>query len=127
MEERGSNSTAAHWYVDHLITFVPFIEPFRFLLQSQIFSKDASRAGHCLNMLRLVLTCNPDTGVHPFVWAKHSNNASYPAHVFPDFQRPHKCKNFNDILQYAKSSKSMTSGTVDILPKKDSLILPDWP
>ncbi|KAN0099335.1 protein of unknown function (DUF3328) domain containing protein [Hyaloscypha variabilis] len=83
--------------------------------------------GHCLNMLRLVLTCNPDTGVHPFVWAKHSNNASYPAHVFPDFQRPHKCKNFNDILQYAKSSKSMTSGTVDILPKKDSLILPDWP
>lgn len=83
--------------------------------------------GHCLDMLRVTLMCTADTGVHPFVWAKNSNNASTPAHVFPDFQRNHKCKNFDAIVQYADERQEIWAAHVDVLPQKDSLILPDWP
>jgi len=109
-------------------------KPFRTTLVSstneinlETFANELFLAGHCLNMLRMVLMCNIDTGVHPFVWAKDSHNASTPAHVFPDFQRNHQCKNFDAILDYTKMRKSLARGKLDIYPQKDSLILPDWP
>ncbi|KIM98388.1 hypothetical protein OIDMADRAFT_167208 [Oidiodendron maius Zn] len=83
--------------------------------------------GHCVDMLRIVLMCTADTGVHPFVWAKNSNNGSIPPHVFPDFQRSHKCKNFDTILQQTRKKKALKTSKLTIYPQKDSLILPDWP
>ncbi|KAH8806149.1 hypothetical protein F5884DRAFT_470306 [Xylogone sp. PMI_703] len=83
--------------------------------------------GHCVNMLRLVLMCNFDTAVLPFIWAKDSRNASYPARVFPDFPRNHQCKNFDTIMQYAKTGYQYAPAKLSLYPAKDSLILPDWP
>lgn len=71
--------------------------------------------------------CNPDTGVFPFVWARDSRNASTPPHTFPEFTRYHQCKNFDTILEYTKSRKPLENVLLDIVPGKDSLILPDWP
>lgn len=78
-------------------------------------------------MLRIVLMCTADTGVHPFVWAKNSNNASIPPATFPDFQRNHKCKSFDAILEQVKARKLLVGNTRKIYPHQESLILPDWP
>ncbi|KAL2889554.1 hypothetical protein HOO65_020096 [Ceratocystis lukuohia] len=51
---------------------------------------------HCLDIIRQVLMCNVDTGVLGQVWY----NQSHPK-PFPDFNTQHKCKNFDDIRDWA--------------------------
>ncbi|KAK7954090.1 hypothetical protein PG996_014976 [Apiospora saccharicola] len=52
---------------------------------------------HCLDTIRQVLMCNPDTGVLGQVWYGHPEGPQ----AFPDFQSRHKCKNFDDIRDWA--------------------------
>ncbi|KKA28577.1 hypothetical protein TD95_002899 [Thielaviopsis punctulata] len=51
---------------------------------------------HCLDTLRQVLMCNVDTGILGQVWY----NQTHPK-AFPDFNTQHKCKNFEDIRDWA--------------------------
>ncbi|KAG8413451.1 hypothetical protein J3459_015397 [Metarhizium acridum] len=51
---------------------------------------------HCLDAIRQVLMCNVDTGVLGQVWA--NSEKPFP---FPDFNTNHKCKNYDDVREWA--------------------------
>ncbi|OAQ69844.1 hypothetical protein VFPPC_02419 [Pochonia chlamydosporia 170] len=52
---------------------------------------------HCLDAIRQVLICNVDTAVLGQVWA--DSEKPFP---FPDFNTNHKCKNYDDIKDWAR-------------------------
>ena len=64
--------------------------------------------------------CTADTGLHPFLWAGN------PPHVFPDFNREHKCKNFEAIREWAEKNQG-TYGELDIVPRQEELVLEEVP
>jgi hypothetical protein len=64
--------------------------------------------------------CTADTGVHPFVWAGKG------PHVYPDFEREYKCKNFEDIREYAKMHQ-VSYMKMDLAPEEGALILEKVP
>ncbi|KAK0114334.1 hypothetical protein ONS95_013826 [Cadophora gregata] len=51
---------------------------------------------HCLDTLRQQLMCTADVGVLGQVWWNREKPAAYP-----DFNTRHKCRNFDDIRQWA--------------------------
>lgn len=65
---------------------------------------------HCLDTLRQVLMCNVDTGVLGQVWYGHAEGTQ----AFPDFQSRHKCKNFDEIRDWAVA---LQAPPVDKLPE----------
>jgi hypothetical protein len=77
--------------------------------------------GHCLDMVRQALMCSADTGMQPFLWVGN------PPHPFPDFIREHKCKNFGDILDFAREKQQPLLKDMDVEPHEGALILPDFP
>ncbi len=46
-------------------------------------------------MIRINLLCQADAGIIPFKWLDGYNRP------FPDFSTPHKCRNYNAILDWA--------------------------
>jgi hypothetical protein len=64
---------------------------------------------HCLDTVRQVLMCNVDTGVLGQRWV----DGEQP-YGFPDFQTTHKCKNYDDVRQWAEK---LQSAPFDELPK----------
>ena len=76
--------------------------------------------GHCLESIRQQLMCTADTGLHPFLWVGN------PPHIFPDFNREHKCKNFEAIREYAEKNQG-TFDELDIVPEPGALVLPTVP
>lgn len=69
--------------------------------------------------------CTADTGVHPYLWAMSGKNA----HLYPDFNRDHKCRNFDDIRRFAKEHQAPwgEDGELDVQPKEGEAILPAIP
>jgi hypothetical protein len=51
--------------------------------------------GHCLEMIRQALMCHADVGVIAHQWVKH-----YPGKPYPNFNVMHKCRNFEQVLQW---------------------------
>ena len=60
--------------------------------------------------------CTADTGLHPFLWA------GSPPHIFPDFNRQYKCRNFDEIREYAKMHQA-TYDELDVFPQEGELVL----
>ncbi|MCJ1391221.1 hypothetical protein MMC18_004083 [Xylographa bjoerkii] len=52
---------------------------------------------HCIEMLRQFLMCNADAGLYTHRWIEN-----YPR-PYPNFNTWHKCRNFENVLEYAKS------------------------
>ena len=66
--------------------------------------------------------CTADTGVHPFILVGN------PPLVFPDFNREHKCKNFNDIRAWAEEHQGdFDEETRFHTPLEGELILDEAP
>ncbi|KAF5870822.1 putative tat pathway signal sequence protein [Botrytis fragariae] len=80
---------------------------------------------HCLDTVRQSLMCSADTGAHPFLWAKSGDRV----HLYPDFNRDHKCKNFDDIRQFAEKHQApwREDGQLDVQPKEGEVVLPAIP
>ncbi|KAJ8061659.1 hypothetical protein OCU04_009460 [Sclerotinia nivalis] len=80
---------------------------------------------HCLDTIRQRLMCSADTGAHPYLWAKSGKNA----HLYPDFNRDFKCKNFDAIRQFAEEHQApwREDGELDVQPKEGEVILPGIP
>jgi hypothetical protein len=77
--------------------------------------------GHCLDNLRQNLMCYADTGLLPFLWVGD------PPHRHPDFFREHKCRNFDEILDFAKRREVPSLEHVVTSPQEGALILDDYP
>lgn len=82
---------------------------------------------HCIDIIRQVLMCNVDTGVLGQVWAMGSEDPSAPPSAFPDFNTRHKCKNYDDVRQWAERMQQpppetlpddymLAPGPADVLP-----------
>jgi hypothetical protein len=68
-------------------------------------------ADHCVEMLRQVLMCHADTGVQLHRWVKDN-----PTPI-PNSNTWHKCKNFDNILQWTKDKQlPKWEGHLEILP-----------
>lgn len=52
---------------------------------------------HCTDILRQQLMCQPDTGVFGQYWIAETNA------LFVDFNTEHKCKNFEELRDWAVS------------------------
>ena len=74
---------------------------------------------HCLDTVRQSLMCSA------FLWAKSGDRV----HLYPDFNRDHKCKNFDDIRQFAEKHQApwREDGQLDVQPKEGEVILPAIP
>lgn len=62
--------------------------------------------------------CTADTGVFGQWWVKDAG-------PFTDFNTPHKCKNFDDLRQWAKEHQTVEGDQADIRPGDE--ILPEIP
>jgi len=85
-------------------------------IDPEAFTTKVSLTGHCVNMLRIVLMCNAETGVYPFIRAKKQQECLDTPHIFPDFQRNHQCKNFDAISDYGKTRKMTFSAEAGYIP-----------
>ncbi|KIX10020.1 uncharacterized protein Z518_01101 [Rhinocladiella mackenziei CBS 650.93] len=52
---------------------------------------------HCLDILRQVIMCQPDTGVFGQYWVRETNEP------FVDFHTKHRCKNFEEMKDWVLS------------------------
>jgi len=80
--------------------------------------------GHCLDMIRQQLMCTADIGFVPYLWA---GSPPHGPHVFPDFNRNHKCKNFEDIRAWAEKRQGSWGHDLDIKPRPGALVLAEIP
>jgi hypothetical protein len=69
----------------------------------------SSSIDHCVEMLRQNLMCNADTGLITYRWVE-GHNAPYP-----NFNTPHKCKNFDALLKIAYKRQVPEGGTKNLL------------
>lgn len=60
-------------------------------------STDEASPAHCLDTVRQVLMCNVDTAVLGMRWDDDGELFG-----FPDFKTTHKCKNLDDVLDWAE-------------------------
>ena len=77
-------------------------------------------------MLRQRLMCTADTGLLPFIWSYTPDNSGVP-HVFTDFNREYKCRNFDAIRVWAGKHQADWEGTLDIEPSPGDKIFPEVP
>jgi hypothetical protein len=61
------------------------------LIQAHLTNVD-----HCIDSLRLALQCRPDLGLISFKWIKDY------IRPWPDFRSYHTCRNWDDILEWAR-------------------------
>ncbi|SMQ52375.1 unnamed protein product [Zymoseptoria tritici ST99CH_1A5] len=54
-----------------------------------------SHTNHCLNIVRERMMCTADRGLVPWV------HLSDKKHIIPDFNRPHQCRNWDVLSQWA--------------------------
>lgn len=82
------------------------------------------KLGHCLDSIRQKLMCSADTELHPYFWVK----AGEKPHIFPDFSRDFKCRNFHDIREYAERHQApWGDDAIDVIPKEGELVLDETP
>jgi hypothetical protein len=65
---------------------------------------------HCLDMLRQVIQCQPDTGVFGQYWVKELK------HPFVDFHTSHKCKNFEQLSHWVMDHQEVEEVLVALRP-----------
>jgi Mycotoxin biosynthesis protein UstYa len=71
-----------------------------------------------MDVIRQRLMCTADTELHPYIWAGD------PPHVTPDFNRMYKCRNYNDIQEYANQKQAQWGPNgPDVAPEEGALIL----
>lgn len=68
--------------------------------------------------------CTADTGLQPFLWV---GNPPHSPHAFPDFSRDHKCKNFDDIREWAKQHQGNFEEARFQTPPKGEIVLDEVP
>ncbi|ESZ90385.1 hypothetical protein SBOR_9221 [Sclerotinia borealis F-4128] len=80
---------------------------------------------HCLDTIRQRLMCTAETDAHPYLWAMSGQHT----HLYPDFNRDHKCKNFDDIRKFAEEHQApwRDDGELDVQPKEGEIVLPGIP
>ncbi|MCJ1235720.1 hypothetical protein MMC14_003691 [Varicellaria rhodocarpa] len=72
---------------------------------------------HCADILRQKIMCDADTGVILYNWVK-----GYPS-PYPNFNTRHKCRNFDDVLQWAVENQEANSGILNLERTQDSVQL----
>lgn len=84
----------------------------------------ASNLAYCLDVLRQQLMCTVDTGVVGQVWMYPENPEPYA-----DMNTRHKCKNFDDIRQWAEDNQLPENPPDDFLqqPRPGDLIYKRMP
>ena len=76
--------------------------------------KANNNQAHCLDILRQQLMCTVDIGVLGQVWW----NKDTPT-AFPDFNTQHKCRNFDQIRQWAEEHQAPLDLPPDYLEPPD--------
>lgn len=78
-----------------------------------------SHVGHCLDILRQRLMCQPDIGVLGQIWYNKAKPQAYP-----DFNTLHKCKNYESIRQWAEEHQAPVNVAGDYLaaPAKEDVL-----
>lgn len=107
---------ALHWNFDYYLALGegPFKNTER-ILQSHV--------GHCLDILRQVIMCQPDTGVFGAYFVEDIGEP------FVDFNTKHKCKNFDElkdwVTEHQMTVEEFEQGTV--LQRPGDVVLPTIP
>lgn len=65
-------------------------------LENVLIQALLTNADHCIDSLRLSLQCQPDLSLLSFKWIKDYIKP------FPDFRAYHTCRNWDDILEWAR-------------------------
>ncbi|BDD54456.1 hypothetical protein MPDQ_005013 [Monascus purpureus] len=103
------------------------VEYYRNLGENEFGSSEKvlqAHVGHCLDSIRQKLMCSADTELHPYFWVK----AGEKPHIFPDFSRDFKCRNFHDIREYAERHQApWGDDAIDVIPKEGELVLDETP
>lgn len=58
-----------------------------------------THVNHCVDILRQVIMCQPDTGVFGQYWVEETGEP------FVDFRTNHKCKNFEDLRDWVMKNQ----------------------
>ncbi|KAF2102912.1 hypothetical protein NA57DRAFT_17127, partial [Rhizodiscina lignyota] len=77
--------------------------------------------GHCLDSLRQTLMCTSHTGLYPFIWVGN------PPHPFPDFNRKHMCRNFEDIRAFAERRQVILPEEIEVHPHEGAVFYDEIP
>jgi hypothetical protein len=79
--------------------------------------------GHCVDILRQQLMCQPDTGVFGSYWVKSVDG------VFVDFNTEHKCKNFGELRDWVGRHQvdEKKLGLLEVVKRPGDLVLDDIP
>jgi hypothetical protein len=78
---------------------------------------DMPHVAHCLNMLRELIMCHADVGVLPWVWIDG------PGRIYPDFHRPHQCRNYTAVREFQEGRampQSIDGYTENLAPPPDA-------
>ena len=76
---------------------------------------------HCLDIVRQRLMCSADIGLLPMVWVEH------PFRPIPDFSHNFKCRNFEDIRDWARDHQHHYPEGVEFTPPEGVVVLPEIP
>jgi hypothetical protein len=78
---------------------------------------------HCLDALREQLMCTADIGILPYVRVRGEDRA------YPDFPAaPHMCRNFEDILEWARDAQTGREWTAHLYePQPGDIVLDQIP
>jgi len=74
---------------------------------------------HCLDIIRQQLQCSSDVGMFGQRWIQRKGK---DMNVFPIFDTIHKCRNFNDILTWAKKHQARDGLVAEV---RDDDVIPD--
>ncbi|MCJ1313511.1 hypothetical protein MMC25_007190 [Agyrium rufum] len=77
---------------------------------------------HCLDIIRQQLQCSSDVGMFGQRWIRRKGK---DMNVFPIFDTVHKCRNFNDVLAWAKEHKAPDGLVAEV--RNDDVILDAYP
>ncbi|KAI0879014.1 hypothetical protein GGS24DRAFT_276867 [Hypoxylon argillaceum] len=70
---------------------------------------------HCIEMLRQVIMCSADLHIITYDWVDH---VDYP---WPDFSINRQCRNWDDVMEWVRQRKVMTSAAHGILTRPDGV------
>ena len=76
------------------------------------------REDHCADLLRQKLMCDADVGLMPMYWVKKHD------HPWPDFSTTHKCRNFDDVLDWVDKNQVIVPENFKIQKPPDAFELP---
>lgn len=73
---------------------------------------------HCMDIVRQQLQCSSDVGTFGQRWIQRKDR---DLNVFPIFDTLHSCRNFDDILKWAKNNQAFDGAIAEV--RKSDVIL----